>query len=431
MTLTRRAMLMLVLLASLAVTVHAAPAAKSPLVVTSDFPGGSVAVEAIDQEARSIAFKPALHPDRGSRQWWYFKVTGIEPGETLTLTAGGGASALPDQAAASLDNRTWVHTGPGEKAKGTATWRHRVDAREAYFAWGPPFVPAIAEERFARLAKACPHAKPFELCRTRDGHSVPALKIAEPGADGAAPRYGLWIQARQHATELGSSWICMGMAEWLASDDPRAAALRRKADVTFIPIMDVDNVIRGAGGKNEKPHDHNRDWSDDARYPSVAAAMKNLREMTAAGRCDVFFDLHGPGAEPKEAYFHIGVRSLLTDLQRANLDRFLAAAKQEVTGPLKLGSKTVESGEKYDKVNWKKISKNWAYDNTTPHILSITLEAAWNVPAGTQEGFMELGKQLGLAMERYLQTNPRVLAATAAAAPPAKAPAVAEPVGAK
>jgi hypothetical protein len=43
--------------------------------------------------------------------------------------------------------------------------------------------------------------------------------------------------------------------------------------------MDVDNVEHGAGGGNQIPHDHNRDWSDQPCYAEVAAAQDWIERL--------------------------------------------------------------------------------------------------------------------------------------------------------
>jgi hypothetical protein len=63
------------------------------------------------------------------------------------------------------------------------------------------------------------------------------------------------------------------------SDDPRAAALRERAAAFVIPIMDVDSVQQGAGGKWQDPHDHNRDWSDKPHWRAVQAAMLQCQRL--------------------------------------------------------------------------------------------------------------------------------------------------------
>jgi len=236
------------------------------LKVLTDFAGGSAKVEKIDQEAHTITLRPASSPERGWVCWWYCKIVGIQAGETITLEVVGSGFTTPDQAFFSLDNKDWTQTGPGERAKDRTTYKQKVDGKEAWFAWGPPFVLRDAEELVGRLSKESKHAKSFQLCKSKDGRTVPGLHVEQEGTT-EDERLGIWVQARQHAWESGGSWVCRGFAEWLVSDDRRAEMLRKRARITIIPIMDVDNVERGAGGKDQKPHDHNRDWSDEPVWP--------------------------------------------------------------------------------------------------------------------------------------------------------------------
>lgn len=385
-------------LAALLALLFAAPATAGELKVSSDFPGGSAKVEKIDQQSRLVRISPAGTPDRGWVAWWYFKLEGIEKGETLTIDIGGGVWATPDRAAVSLDDKTWAHTEPAKRSGSRAVYRVKVDATEAWFAWGPPFVLKHARELIDAAAKKSEHVHPFELCKTKEGRSVPAMQISFPGA-GPKDRLGIWVQARQHAWESGSGWVCRGFTDWLLSDDEHAAALRKKADVYVVPIMDVDNVETGNGGKNQKPHDHNRDWSDKPVWPEVRAAQERIAKLNAAGRFDLFIDLHNPAPGDRQPFFFVSPPELLSARGRQNLDSFKECGAMEITGPLKLG-KDRPSGASYDK-NWQKISKNWVTKNCANHVVAVTLETSWNTPHSTTAGYRTVGEQLGLAVERY------------------------------
>lgn len=374
------------------------------LVVKSDFPGGSVKVEKIDQRQRVIEVLPGGDPLRGWVAWWYFKVEGIEPGEELTLNVGGGVWATPDQATFSVDNKTWQHSVKGKRMGRRVVFRIRVDAKQAWFAWGPPFVPSHAHNLIQQVSKKNEHVHPFVLCKSKEGREVPAMRISYPGV-AEKDRLGIWVQARQHAWESGSGWVCQGFVHWLLSDDPRAIALRKKADVYVVPIMDLDNVATGNGGKNQKPHDHNRDWSDQAVWPEVRAAIQRIQKLNQTGRFDLFIDLHNPGANDRKPFFFVSPAEILSTLGRQNLALFLQSAKLEVNGPLKLG-KDRPSGAGYDK-NWKKISKNWVTFNCANHVVAVTLETSWNTPHSTTKGYQTVGRQLGMGIERYLRESRR------------------------
>jgi Zinc carboxypeptidase len=393
---------LLALTAWLAVACSTSHAESTPkLKVTTDFSGGSARVEAIDQESRTISLKPAAHPDRGWVCWWYCKVEGVRSGETIILDVGGGVWATPDRAFFSLDNKNWTQTAPGTRKTDRIIYRQKVDATAVWFAWGPPFTLRQARELVEQATKTNPHATVFELCRSKDGRSVPALRIDEPGVKGQ-DRLGIWIQARQHAWESGSSWVCKGFVDWLLSDDPGAVGLRRKATITVVPIMDVDNVERGAGGKNGKPHDHNRDWSDKPFWPEVRAAQSQILQQSKAGRFDLFIDLHNPAPNDRQPFFFVSPTEILSSRARANLDAFLAATRKEMIGPLRVAPKSRESGKNYDP-NWEKISKNWVTQHAGKHVVAVTLETSWNTPHSTAEGYQQVGKNLGRAVERYLR----------------------------
>ncbi len=381
---------------ALLVAAGAAPQ-EGALRVKIDFPGGSAKVEAIDPVTRTVKISPSVHPDRGWTCWWYFKLEGTRPGETITLDVGPAPWATPDRAHFSADGRQWTHTKPGERQGNRIVYRQEVAAPEAWFAWGPPYVLSHALAAVEAAAGANPHAKAFTLATTREGRAVPALSVSEPGAE-----RGVWVQARQHAWESGGSWVCHGFLEWLCSNDPRAGDLRRRAAVTVVPVMDADNAERGAGGKEQKPQDHNRDWSDAPHWPEVRAAQERIRAMDAGGRFDLFLDLHNPGAGDRDPFFFVPVVKSLSERGRLNLDAFLAAAREEIAGPLAFKGKTQESGPSYDK-NWERISKNWVARSARDHVVAVTLETAWNTPAGIEENYRRVGRELGLAIERYLR----------------------------
>lgn len=104
--------------------------------------------------------------------------------------------------------------------------------------------------------------------------------------------------------------------------------------------------------------------------------------------------------------FFISPRSIVSDGGWANVQSFLQAAQAELTGPLPLQGTPRESGPNYD-ARWRQIGKNWVTEHTGGHVVSVTLETAWNTPAGTTDGYLTTGKQLGLAIERYLRVSPK------------------------
>jgi hypothetical protein len=405
-------MLRWVALLTMAFSLHAgalvalgeSPANRSPapaLTVTSDFPNGSGEVQAIDQQVRVIRLFPARRPDRGWTLWWYVKVSGIKPGETLTLDVGGGGWATPDRAVFSTDGKTWQPTPPGQRSGQRIAYQQKMETAEAWFAWGPPFTPADAAELIRWAAEKCPQAKAVELCQSLERRAVPALRI-EPTDAPTQPR-GIIVLARQHAWEVGGSWVGRGFVEWLVSDDPRAAVLRKKSRVLVVPIVDIDNVAVGAGGKEQQPQDHNRDWTDRPHFPAVAALQNEIKKLDAAGQLDLFIDLHAPAPSDLKPFFFVSPRMILSDVGTASIERFLQCGRLEMTGPITFDGQSRESGPDYD-ARWLQISKNWVTQHARPQAVAITLEIPWNTPQSTADNYRRLGVELGQAIERYFRT---------------------------
>jgi len=384
----------------------------SPLRLSSDFESGSARVLEIDQAQRIVRFSPAGDPQRGWPCWWMFRLDGITPGEVITLELtpaepkkSSDSFSKPDRAAYSLDGRQWRQVDePGQRNQTLITWRQRIDGAAAWFAWGPPFTYTDSAEAVRRLARQSPHAKAFELCRSRGGRPVLGLTIHEGPDDPSRPI--VWVNARQHAWESGGSWTWLGLIEWLLGDSPQAQSLRRRAVVWAVPVMDVDNVATGNGGKSQVPQDHNRDWSQTPHWPEVQAAQQRLRSLSAGGRLALFIDLHDPGASSKQPFLFYPPDEILTESGKANHARWLKTAIAEFTGPMGLNPKPSVSNAKYDPKAWRQISKNWVVEHCGPEVVSFTLEVAWNTPHSTQEGYQAVGRQLGATIERYLRETP-------------------------
>ncbi len=380
-------------------------AALGEIAVSSDFPGGSGEVVSIDQSTATIVLNPSDHPGKGWRCWWYVKMTGLPVDGPVILDIGEAPWATPDRATLSVDGgKTWRHSEPGTREGKRIRYRLQPATETALVAWGPPFVPADADALTRKLADSRPEIERFSLCRTREGRETPAIR-SRPGGDREADPPLVWLHARQHAWESGASWVARGFGEWLVSEDPDAVRLRETAEVVLVPIMDIDNVHRGAGGKNQEPRDHNRDWTESPHWHAVAAAQAELRAASATGRLAVFVDLHNPGAGDRFPYFYIPPVSTLTEPAARNLDHFLALAKAEITGPLRFTGKTIESGEKYDPKAWTAISKNWVARLGSPAV-SVTLETSWNTPSSHTAGYLTIGAELGKTISRHLSSAP-------------------------
>lgn len=386
------------------------PAAFAELRVAADFPGGSAEVLAIDSSAAEIEITPALRFDRGWPCWWYFRVDGANAGKLIRITVRANQAnyrqdqklapqwALPKRASFSIDDRDWVHTDAAVLEADHVTYQLNAPAETFWFAWGPPYQLAHAEALLAEVTGMTETAQRYELAKTRDGQPVHALRIGAAEAETA-----VWLQARQHAWESGSSWVADGFLRWVASDDPDAIRLRQTTEIHFVPIMDVDNVERGAGGKDSTPRDHNRDWSDTPFYPEVAGAQREIKKLIADGRLRVFLDLHNPGPKDNQPfYFGPSDYEQLPEPTRRAYDRFLELSLHRISEPSGFCATYRFSSYIKTEEERNRVSRYWVARQGGPDVVSLTLETSWNTPDGTISGYRQVGTGLANALAEFL-----------------------------
>lgn len=386
-------------------------AAAAELAVSSDFPGGSAEVVSVQPRLQHVTIRPAGDPERGWPCWWYVRLDGLRPGAPLSVTVDASQLkqatgkplapdwALPDQASFSDDGATWRPTGQGRRAGAVSTWTLQPTQKRVWVAWGPPFTLDDAQTLTTQMATG-ESGRVFRLCRTRAGRPVPAVLVTDVPAEQRDSAPVVWVQARQHAWESGASWVARGFGRWLVSDTAAAESLRERALIYLVPIMDVDNVETGNGGKNQLPQDHNRDWSSEPHWPAVKAAMHQLQSLQKSHRVVLFIDLHNPGPNDRQPFYFIPPKELLTEPVRDQLSTFLQLSREEIRGPLSLAPSPRVSGAGYD-LNWQKISKNWVARELKT--VAVTLETSWNTPASTPDGYGQVGRELGRAVSRFLE----------------------------
>ena len=387
------------------------------LQVSTSFEGGSAQVLSIDQEHRLISFTPGGDPERGWPCWWYFRIDGLKEGDTATLELQGSPLparnqgkntgkplgpgwAMPDRATFSTDGTIWKHTDPGVLDKGRMRYQVAGSGGPIWVAWGPPFTPKDTDDLIAQAQSVLPDAKGFELSRTREGRPVRGLHL--PAATKDAPC--LWIQARQHAWESGASWVARGFSEWVVGDSAEAKQLRSRSEIFIVPIMDVDNVATGNGGKEANPRDHNRDWDDHPVYPEVEAAQKRLKQLAERRRLGLFIDLHNPAPGDKRPFFFVGPPELLSLRGRERREQFLETAARHIADPLAVEPNPRVTGPSYHPL-WKQISGQWVILNGDPDSVAVCLETSWNTPHSTVDGYRAVGRQLGLTVADWLAND--------------------------
>lgn len=392
------------------------------LTVESHFEGASVRILEVQNDTQMLRFMPGGDPRRGWPCWWCFRVTGLDTRKALTLElhasdapmpqANGvpsnkplsGDWAMADRASFSVDGETWRHTPPGQRSEGCITYTIQPESSTLLLSWGPPYTPSRAAAFVRQMASTHSSAEEKELCLSREGRQVPMLRIRE-GDRVDGHRYGVWVQARQHAWESGASWVCQGLAEWLLGGEAEAAWLRQHAEVFVVPIMDVDNTATGNGGKEALPHDHNRDWMEKPNWNEVAAAQQHILKLAREKRMDVFLDLHNPAPRDRNAFFYALPQDLIGEPMVSLRSRFVTLATASIRQVFPVLDAPKLDGPKYHPL-WRQISGTWVSMNANPTTVALCLETPWNTEHSTTDGYKAVGRQLGKSVQAYLATLP-------------------------
>ena len=265
----------------------------SPVAITShtDFEGGNLGkVERIGEAHFRCTIDGECDQDGRNRQtsWFYFRMDGAA-GEEITLdfgtlpgeynnqpNRGGFDDAVPP--VISYDQKTWTHLSKAEydEATNLLTVRFRVKHSPVWIARIAPYT----NRDLARLMEEITRS-PF-LKRTVIGRSVESrpiwfLTITDPAVPDKDKKV-LWLMARQHSWESGTSWVNEGALRFLVSSVPNAQWLRRHCVFNDFPLCDPDGVARGGVRFNRYGYDLNRNWdtADPKNMPEIAALRKTV-----------------------------------------------------------------------------------------------------------------------------------------------------------
>ncbi len=377
---------------------------------STEFVSGGGSVSLVKNDPITLRLKPHNQSDGGwSQVWWYFKLEGVRPGEEVILQLAMGdpkISGISPKATFTYDQISWglTNTGKPEVIDGQEffVYKHVVKNNEVWFAYDFPYTPEIMDSLLLSKASRDKGVDVFELCKTNKNQSVKALSLNASNA--GDEKYGIWLQARCHAFESGSSWVLHYLADWLLSNDQKAKALRKIANITIVPIVDLDSVVEGRTGKMQQPYDHNRGWDErPGHWPEVRSIKERIKKLAKQNRADMFIDFHGPGGG-SHPYFIVPVSEHLpAEKQRRNRAQFFEVLKANpMTDELAQTQSMTQIcySARTTEIN-KGNSASWVIMNSTDNIVGLTLEVNMNTPLSTREGYRSEAITLGQAMADY------------------------------
>ena len=273
--------------------------------VSAAFEGGALAGHEWIAPDHLVAAVPGQTDQDGrNRQpsWFYFSISGVK-GRTLTVDLAGfegeynyrphdGSGHRNTRPAFSYDNREWSHFEAAEWLEKPARPRVRFTPREdtVWIARIPPY-PLRRLEEFLESIRGNRAVRTRELGKSVEGRPLQLLTLTEPGAEDARKKQ-VWIVARQHAWEAGTSWALEGLVREILAAGPEGARLRAAHVFHIIPTMDPDGLVHGGVRFNRNGYDLNRNWDvdDPAKMPEIAAVKRWM--LAQRRKPDLFLTLH-------------------------------------------------------------------------------------------------------------------------------------------
>jgi len=245
--------------------------------------------------------------DKRNRQpsWFYFRLDGVS-GRDLTIDIANlageynyrkhdGSGLRNMHPVYSYDDRNWRHFEKTEWITGESTVRIRFRPERDRI-WIARIAPYTTEhlKRLLGALRGHPHFKEETVGRTVERRPLLLLTITNPEA-GDSRKKVIWLMARQHSWEAGTSWVAEGALRFLLSGEPEAARLRDECVFKIFPMCDPDGVVRGGVRFNRHGYDLNRNWDavNPGLMPEIGSQRKAVLDWVDSGKpIHLFLTLH-------------------------------------------------------------------------------------------------------------------------------------------
>lgn len=291
----------------------APPAESRPVLFNTAFEGASLGrIEKLGENEFRLHLEGQQDARGRNRQatWLQFRLDQVA-GRELTLRFTSFKGEYNDRPAnsptgawyrpvVSEDGETWRHVE-------SATWDEKQDeialqvrprADTLWVAHVPPYPHARLLRLLAEVGRL-PVARVESIGRSVLGRELHLVTVTNPARADDAKRV-VWLQARQHAWEAGTSFVLEGALRFVVSEDPAARRLRDETIFKFTPMVNPDSVALGKVRFNVNGWDPNRHW--DAvdlrdrvwleRLPEVWYVKQAILAQHARRPIDLLLNMH-------------------------------------------------------------------------------------------------------------------------------------------
>ncbi len=193
----------------------------------------------------------------------------------------------------SPDGREWkpipLESLPGNRVRLSV----RMPGPRLYVARVEPYRLSDLDHLLASI-RTNPLVEISPIGKTVEGRELEILRIGHPRAP-----YRVFLRARAHPWEAGSSWVMQGFIQRLLRGDELSAKYLDRYCVYLLAMANKDGVARGRTRFNLQGKDLNRDWdkpADPQLAPENCGLEKWLEAMIRAGQPPhLALELHNDG----------------------------------------------------------------------------------------------------------------------------------------
>lgn len=342
--------------------------------ILTDFIGSNIKI--VSMEANKAVIEPDMRDSACDWFYWAFCAEGSE-GESVSFSFERTAKLGRFGPAVSYDLKNWRWLGGEDEFGFSYTFK---SSGRVYFAHDILYS-ALRFEEFANSGGLSVKT----LCTSEKGRRVPYAEFGEG-------ENAVLLTARHHSCESSGSYVLEGVISAL-----RGAFLKDLKVIT-VPYIDYDGVYDGDQGKNRRPHDHNRDYTENSIYNAVRA----VKQLTENKRVLYAFDFHSP--------YHMGGRRDYPFIVHAsdskNTEIFSGLLEQTTKGlPIAYSRENdVDYGCEWNKRHDMPEKCSGYFSARNENLLSFTLENPYfgteNTPIG-EEYYHALGKCFADALLLY------------------------------
>ncbi len=338
--------------------------------VFSDFENGNVELLSANTTFNYIVFRPSLEDSTNTtRCWFYFGITDFDTSQVLTLQNFYSIEvAAPNNPVYSYDQKHWFRLSTDTIVNHKKIYKNKFTADTVFFAAGYPYTYSHILQLVDSLSEN-PLIDTFTLTYSENGHRVPMFTIADKNF---SQKNMIWIIGRQHAFETTLNYALEGMIDFFLSDDKVAEKLRRNTIIYIVPMMDVDNVIKGASGRMQQPIDFNRDWTQNPHWNAVCAVKDSIKKSAKKYSYKIFLDVHSTYPGANKPIFGLFNSYDKNRKEFKNLRHFFKTFKKIA------GYELVEIRGNMNKNYADVYSAGQITDSVKTSVFSTTVECDWN-----------------------------------------------------